>query len=192
LKNHVRIVAIFLLVVTVASVRSIYYQQKNIDQTKDNNDETPSNLPAYRLAVRNLNNALEKNASSELNQIFSNVYVDPDTNTVHVTLTRIDEASQQLVLEATGSQEGVTVVFHEGPANQQQLDEWMTTINAILPELMEKGVNYSIAFVNKDALIEIRLIEPTPENVEILYGLIGDKIPREFIVVKKGSPVQPA
>ena len=187
-----RIVAIFLLVVTVASVRSIYYQQKNIDQTKDNNDETTSNLPAYRLAVRNLNNALEKNASSELNQIFSNVYVDPDTNTVHVTLTRIDEASQQLVLEAIGSQEGVTVVFHEGPANKQQLDEWMTTINSILPELMEKGVNYSIAFVNKDALIEIRLIEPTPENVEILYGLIGDKIPREFIVVKKGSPVQPA
>lgn len=120
------------------------------------------------------------------------MYVDPDTNTVHVTLTRIDEASQQLVLDAIGSQEGVIVVFHECPANQQQLDEWMTTINLILPELMEKGVNYSIVSVNKDALIEIRLIEPTPENVEILYELICDKISREVIVIKKGSPVKPA
>lgn len=170
----------------------MYNQKKNGNEIDDNKDEASGYLPAYVLAVENLNRALEENASSELNQVFSNVYVEPDTNMVQATLTRVDEASQRLVLEATGPQMNVTLIFHKGIANKRQLDEWMTTINSILPELMEGEVNYSFAFVKKDALIEIRLIEPTPENMEILFGLIGDRVPREIIVVKKRNPIQPA
>ena len=190
MKNNVRIIIVILFIVVAVSAGVMYYQRENINPIKE--EDLPSNHPAYRLAVMNLNDVLDNDTSSELNQIFSDVYVDPDTNTVHVTITRIDEASQQLVLDAIGSLEGINVVFHEGKVNKQQLDEHMLTIHSILPDLMEKGVNYSFVGVNRDALIEVKLVEPTPENVEIFIELVGDRIPREIIVITKGEPVDPA
>lgn len=143
---------------------------------------------AYKKAVMNLNDALDENISSELNQIFGMVYVDPEYNTVHLVVTKTDNASKLLFIEAMKPEEGVTLLFHEGPANHLQLDKWSWVINGAMLRLRKKGVECNGYQINTEGKIEVLLSDPSPENLEILFDEIGDRVPREALVITKGSP----
>ena len=204
IKNNSRNITIVVIVLALLSWGIMNMSKKeprdSATNVTDDNEETEVETEvepereyrAYQKAVMNLNDALDENASSELSQVFGMLYVDPEYNTVHLVVTKTDNASKLLFIEAMEPEEGVNIQFHEGPANHMQLDQWMDIMNGILPRLRNKGVEYSFTAVNKEGKIEVALIDLSSDNINILYDLIDDQIPPEALVVTKGSPIEPA
>ena len=201
LKNNSRNIIIVSIILALLAWGIMNTSNKDprdsISNDTDDNEETEVKTEvepereyrAYQKAVMNLNDALDENASSELSQVFGMVYVDPEYNTVHLVVTKTDNASKLLFIEAMKPEEGVTLLFHEGSANHLQLDEWSWVIFGSISRLKWLGKECYGLYINKEGKIEVPLINPSPENVEALFNEIGDRVPREAVVVVQGSPV---
>lgn len=200
LKNNSRNITIVVIVLALLSwgIMNISDKETTDSATNvtDDNEETEVETEvepereyrAYQKAVMNLNDALDENISSELSQVFGMVYVDPEYNTVHLVVTKTDNASKLLFIVAMDPEEGVKILFHKGPANHLQLDKWSWVINGAMLRLRKKGVECNGYQINTEGKIEVLLSDPSPENLEILFDEIGDRVPREALVITKGSP----